>query len=449
MSLKNKIKNSDEERIEKINNSGFTLIELLAVIIILGVIMLIAIPSVTRQISESRKKAYVDTAKEVVAGARTVVNQGDLTMYDLNTTYYIPSRYIKTENSLKSPYGEFTEAYVGVIYTGDGYRYYWISVDETGQGIKNITDIDKLDTKDIESNIKAKDIKDIVEKIGIGDRDNIKILDPETETWIDFNVEENVDEDGFIESENPVCKPATVLHTATCIATELACFGAGYTGSNNLITYGTIKNGNPKAGDAYDCKLTQNGDFTERFYYVGKKGKYSILIYYKNMNNQSMYAYDSSNKNWYGPRTAYQYLPNINEWNNPGIIAPSESRQIINEIGSGITTGGTIQSFTYSNKAARFLTIQELVEACSSISSVGDLTIGELDGCPWLMESLGQYEGTTGSFGYWLEEPCSFDSSRVWNVLGYRRRVSHVASNSNSYHGVRPVITVLTSDLLR
>ena len=42
MSLKNKIKNSDEERIEKINNSGFTLIELLAVIIILGVIMLIA-----------------------------------------------------------------------------------------------------------------------------------------------------------------------------------------------------------------------------------------------------------------------------------------------------------------------------------------------------------------------------------------------------------------------
>ena len=47
---------------KKLNKKGFTLIELLAVIIILGVLMIIAIPSVTEYISSSRKSAMVDTA---------------------------------------------------------------------------------------------------------------------------------------------------------------------------------------------------------------------------------------------------------------------------------------------------------------------------------------------------------------------------------------------------
>ena len=45
---------------------AFTLIELLAVIIILGVLMLVAVPSVTGYISNSRKEAYINTAKEYV-----------------------------------------------------------------------------------------------------------------------------------------------------------------------------------------------------------------------------------------------------------------------------------------------------------------------------------------------------------------------------------------------
>ena len=138
--------------------NGFTLIELLAVIIILGILMIIAIPSVTSYINNSRKSAYVDTAKQIVSGARNKVNEGKLDMFSTDTTYYIPASYIETENASKSPYGEFTEAYVGVIYNGQGYKYYWISRDETGQGVKEITSIDKLDEEKIESDIASGDV---------------------------------------------------------------------------------------------------------------------------------------------------------------------------------------------------------------------------------------------------------------------------------------------------
>ena len=165
------------------NKKGFTLIELLAVIIILGILMIIAIPSVTNYISDSRKSAYVDTAKEIIGGARNLVNEGKLGMYEKDTTYYIPSSCIKTENALKSPYGDFTKAYIGVIYDGRGYKYYWISVDDTGQGVGKITPVDKLNTDDIESNLQESDIDGLVETTGIGDRTKIKILNCDTNTW--------------------------------------------------------------------------------------------------------------------------------------------------------------------------------------------------------------------------------------------------------------------------
>ncbi len=98
--------------------SGFTLIELLAVIIILGVLMIIAIPSVTTYISSSRKSSYVNTAREIIGGTRNFVNEGNIEMFNTDITYFIDVKCIKTENGSKTPYGEFEKAYVGVTYTG-------------------------------------------------------------------------------------------------------------------------------------------------------------------------------------------------------------------------------------------------------------------------------------------------------------------------------------------
>lgn len=58
---------------KKLNKKGFTLIELLAVIVILGILMLIAIPSVTRYINKSRQGTFKNTAQLLIDSVRTDV----------------------------------------------------------------------------------------------------------------------------------------------------------------------------------------------------------------------------------------------------------------------------------------------------------------------------------------------------------------------------------------
>ena len=152
------------------NKKGFTLIELLAVIIILGVIMLIAIPSVTQQITNSRKKTYAETARSISNGAKTIVNSGELPVYKPRTTYYLPIEMINTENGKRSPFGEFTEAYVVVAIQTDGYDYYWTSVDTSKTGIL-LTHYDNLESSSVKSNI-----EEISTDISICGNDNIIVF---------------------------------------------------------------------------------------------------------------------------------------------------------------------------------------------------------------------------------------------------------------------------------
>ena len=56
----------------KLNRKGFTLIELLAVITIMGILMVVAIPSISRTIENTRRDSLLDTAKQYVNGVKTM-----------------------------------------------------------------------------------------------------------------------------------------------------------------------------------------------------------------------------------------------------------------------------------------------------------------------------------------------------------------------------------------
>ena len=64
---------------KKINEKGFTLIELLAVIVIMGILMMVAIPAVSRTIENSRKDTFIDNAKAYANAVITLWTADGLT----------------------------------------------------------------------------------------------------------------------------------------------------------------------------------------------------------------------------------------------------------------------------------------------------------------------------------------------------------------------------------
>ena len=129
----------------KRNERGFTLVELLAVIVILGLLMAIAIPSVTKYITQSRKKTLISSIDSYITAVTTAVNDNEFgTMSKEDTIYYIPvnndenNSCVSLEKGGTDPFGNWKEAYVVVNYDSDkySYDYYFTFYDDAGYGME-------------------------------------------------------------------------------------------------------------------------------------------------------------------------------------------------------------------------------------------------------------------------------------------------------------------------
>lgn len=102
------------------NQKGLTLIELLAVIVILGIIAAIAIPSVNTIISNSKKSAHKENARAMIDAARYKVNSefinttSTFTLADLKEDKYIE----KISNPSGDSYNETSSKVIATEVSG-------------------------------------------------------------------------------------------------------------------------------------------------------------------------------------------------------------------------------------------------------------------------------------------------------------------------------------------
>ena len=390
---------------------GFTLIELLAVIVILGIITVIAVPKVLNIINKSKESAVNSSIKLVKDAIKTQIASSDLTG---------PVFTKKTDGCYIFNFDDQT--------TGNAKALEIKNKDKVSGSIKYCNNTFSDDTLKFDGNSISKD--DTSKKV--------------------------------------ICKRATVLHTEECTQTDSKyyCSGAGYTASGSkgtsTITYGNLgTSGTLSSGDAFDCDVNGDGIYnpgTERFYYVSDyyntntklfEDDTAVLIYYNNViagspSNSVTYAYDSSGENFHGPRTAIAQLPTTKQWGN--VSLKNTSRAILNENGGNTTSGGTLPSdFNYLGYAARLLTIQEIRQATGK-NNIPTWNVGELDNSNYLNENTNFFSSANKIWAWWLENP-RYSTNDAWNVNSSYRRVPGDPVSYDSGNGVRPAIEVSKTNI--
>ena len=131
------------------NKKGFTLIELLAVVIILGVVMMIAVPNVLSMLDRNKKTTFIEHAKTMITQAEYTLRKDTSIEYPANhqDMVIITLEYLNTDDIKESPYNTFyspSKSFVAIVNNTENdvteYQYYVHLVSCTDEGCTNQDD---------------------------------------------------------------------------------------------------------------------------------------------------------------------------------------------------------------------------------------------------------------------------------------------------------------------
>ena len=142
------------------NRKGFTLIELLAVIVRLAILLAIALPMVTKYISNSKRDSLVTTAREF---ADTVEKDATSELFDLpiasNDVTIVSLDQVKLQKGgSKSPFNGkwvYDSSYVAIVNVGteiDPLYKYYVTLTDTKRYTIPLLETEKISTKKIVRN---------------------------------------------------------------------------------------------------------------------------------------------------------------------------------------------------------------------------------------------------------------------------------------------------------
>lgn len=147
---------------KKKSKKGFTLIELLSVIVILGILMLVAVPAVTRYIENSKKEAFIKEINSLVDTVRYGITSGD-SNYQNKTTFDLKEIELeKGKNTIKE----------GILTVNTQTNTYRVRVTDEENNYCLMGYIDKLDKDDI---VSCDSLNQIEYHISKGEYENQKI----------------------------------------------------------------------------------------------------------------------------------------------------------------------------------------------------------------------------------------------------------------------------------
>ena len=468
-------------------NKGFTLIELLAVIVILGLLMAIAIPSVTMYITNSKKKTVVTSMEAYIGSLINEVNNLEYSFTSTNTIYAVPVECLAIDRGGKSPFGEWHQAsndywaYVLVQYDDEtsSYIYGYTFKDSAGYGIYP-TSQDKITSS-------GKQIKVSADFVRPKSGKAIKVLS--ADKWEGFNVDNNTklivllaETEGYLGDGVITCTLQQKADNYAQVEEEkkripqlmnkiIKKYNKIITAKPNLNGVNTDKNGLYLSNDTNDGKATYyfRGSVNNNVNFAGLSWKIirinedgtirimlndSIEVDGKKTHKFNSGIFDYSNMYYSNSDNA---KPIVDNWYHVNIVTREYDKYVA--LGSfceqakvksdSVATGGNAVMSLYTDYVADFKCKNDLNNKGIITSKVGLISFDEViyaGGGP-LSQSFNEYYLKNGK-SFWTISPAGFLFGVASNwFFSSAGNMSYIYVHEENLLGLHPVVN-LKSDVL-